>query len=73
MERITYGEGGFDPTKPDNNVVARVTVDDPPAVPSDAERVAALEAQNAALIADLSKATTLAQVRAAAVKAADIA
>ena len=37
------------------------------------DRVAVLEAQNAALIADLSKATTLAQVRAAATKAADLA
>jgi hypothetical protein len=71
-EFITYGDGGFDPTKPDNNVVARVTVDDPPAPAlSDAERVAALEAQNAALLADLAKATTLAAVRAAAVKAAE--
>ncbi len=71
MERITYGPGGFDPSKPDNNVIARVTVDDPPQVSSDAERVAVLEAQNAALLADLAKATTLAQVRAAAVKAAE--
>lgn len=37
-----------------------------PAPPSDADRVAALEAQNAALLAALSKATTLAQIRAAA-------
>lgn len=65
-EQITYGEGGYDPTKPDNNVIARVTVDDPPVVLSDAERVAALEAQNAALLAALAKATTLAQIRAAA-------
>ena len=35
-------------------------------IQSDAERVAALEAQNAALLAALSKATTLAQIRAAA-------
>lgn len=41
--------------------------------PPEPDRVAALEAQNAALIADLSKATTLAQVRAAATKAADLA
>ena len=39
--------------------------------PTDAERVAALEAQNATLIADLSIATTLAQVRAAATKAVE--
>ena len=72
MEQITYGEGGFDPSKPDDNVVARFTVDDPPEVPTDADRVAALEAQNAALLAALSKATTLAQIRAAATKAADL-
>ena len=36
------------------------------------DRVAVLEAQNAALLADLAKATTLAQVRAAATKAADL-
>lgn len=43
-----------------------------PAPASDAERVAAIEARHAALLADLSKATTLAQVRAAAAKAADL-
>lgn len=48
---------------------ARVPQPMPEPTPSDAARVAALEA----LIADLSKATTLAQVRAAAVKAADLA
>jgi len=69
-EFITYGEGGFDPSKPDNNVVARVTVDDPPQVVTDAERIAALEAQNAELLAALAKATTVAQVRAAAQAAA---
>lgn len=52
---------------------ARVPQPMPEPTPSDAARVAALEAQNAALIVDLSKATTLAQVRAAAVKAADLA
>jgi hypothetical protein len=62
-EFITYGEGGFDPDKPDNNVVARFTVDDPEPVAPD---------PLATLIADLSKATTLAQVRAAAAKAADL-
>lgn len=71
-EQITYGVGGYDPTKPDDNVVARVTVDDLPEVLSDADRLAALEAQNADLLADLAKATTLAQVRAAATKAADL-
>lgn len=27
MERITYGEGGFDPDKPDNNVVSITDID----------------------------------------------
>jgi hypothetical protein len=40
--------------------------------PPEPDRVAVLEAQNAALLADLSKATTLAQIRAAATKAADL-
>ena len=40
--------------------------------PPEPDRVAVLEAQNAALLADLAKATTLAQVRAAATKAADL-
>ena len=62
-EIITYGEGGFDPSKPDNNVVARFTVDDPPVVVTDAERLAVL-------VDALAKATTLAQVRAAAQAAA---
>lgn len=69
-EFVTYGEGGFDPTKPDNNVLARFTVDDPPAVVTDTDRLAALESQNAALVDALAKATTLAQVRAAAQAAA---
>jgi hypothetical protein len=62
-EFITYGDGGFDPSKPDNNVVARFTVDDPePPAPDPL----------ATLIADLAKATTLSQVRAAATKAAEV-
>lgn len=46
-------------------------VDLNPNPPSATERVAALEARHATLIADLAKATTLAQVRAAAAKAAE--
>jgi hypothetical protein len=71
-EQITYGEGGFDPSKPDNNVVARVTVEDLPTTLPDADRLAALEAQNTALLDALAKATTLAAVRTAATKAADL-
>lgn len=43
----------------------------PPAPPLD-DRLAALEATNAELLDALAKATTLAQVRAAAAKAADL-
>lgn len=68
-EQITYGEGGYDPSKPDGNVVARFTVDYSPAVPTAEERLAALEAQNTELLAALAKATTLAQIRAAAAAA----
>lgn len=57
MEHVTYGEGGYDPSQPDDNVVARVTVDDPPAEPVDPLDT---------LVDDLAKATTLAQVRDAA-------
>ncbi len=43
-----------------------------PPPPSTDDRIAALEAQNAALLAVLAKVTTLAQIRAAATKAADL-
>lgn len=56
MRVETYGEGGFDPAKPNNNVLASEDVADTP-VELD---------QFATLIDDLSKATTLAQVRDAA-------
>ena len=51
----------------DDELTARNT----PAPQSDADRIAALEAQNAELLAKLATATTLAQVRAAAQAAAD--
>lgn len=44
----------------------------PPVPDPYAARIADLEATNAARIADLAKATTLAQIRAAATKAADL-
>ena len=43
-----------------------------PPPPSTDDRIAALEAQNAALLAVLAKVTTLAQIRSAATKAADL-
>lgn len=30
MIRITYGPGGYDPTKPDNNIVLVEDLPDPP-------------------------------------------
>ncbi len=42
-----------------------------PRPPSDAERLAVLEAQNAVLLEALAKATTVAQIRDAATKAAE--
>lgn len=59
-EVVVYGPGGFDPSAPDNNVVEVVTVDDPPA---DHDRLEVL-------LDALSVASTLAQVRAAAARAA---
>lgn len=48
---------------------AREQVPMPEPAPSDADRIAALEQQNAELLAKLATATTLAQVRAAATAA----
>ena len=43
----TYGPGGYDPAKPDGNVIAVETFDAPPADPTPTadERLAALEAE----------------------------
>jgi hypothetical protein len=42
----TYGPGGYDPAKPDGNVIAVETFDAPPEAPPTAdERLAALEAE----------------------------
>ncbi len=49
---VTYGPGGFDPTKPNNNVVATETVEAPDIPPSTDERVAALEDAVDTLILD---------------------
>lgn len=66
IEYVTYGEGGYDPDKPDNNVIERIEHPDspPPDLPADV-RLAALEATNSELLAALAKATSLAQIRAA--------
>lgn len=59
-----YGEGGYDPTKPNNNVVNVTEVPDPDA-PTD-DRLATLERRQNALMAKLAAATTVAQIRKAA-------
>jgi hypothetical protein len=38
---ITYGKGGFDPTKPNNNIIFDVEVPDPPQAPLDGTPLAA--------------------------------
>lgn len=53
-EHVIYGEGGYDPSKPDDNIVSRETVPDPPA-PVDI----------AALRTTVSKATTVTALRGA--------
>jgi hypothetical protein len=35
MKITTYGIGGFDPTKPNNNIVDEQTISDPPQAPLD--------------------------------------
>jgi hypothetical protein len=35
MKIVTYGIGGYDPTKPNNNIVEERIIDDPPQAPLD--------------------------------------
>lgn len=35
MKNITYGVGGFDPTKPNNNIIEELDLPDPPQAPLD--------------------------------------
>ena len=35
MIRITYGDGGYDPTKPNNNIVEEEWLPDPPPEPEE--------------------------------------
>lgn len=71
MRVVTYGIGGFDPSKPNDNVVSVEEVPDPPETPTTDDRLAVLEAQNAALLSALAQASSVAAIRAAAVKAAE--
>lgn len=56
-EIVTYGEGGYDPSKPNNNIVSVETVPDLPAA-DPAIDIAALKAT-------VAKATTVPQLRGA--------
>ena len=41
MERVTYGVGGFDPSKPNNNIVSVEEIPDPPPPVKTAAEIAA--------------------------------
>jgi hypothetical protein len=41
---VTYGIGGFDPTKPNNNIVEEYEVEVPDPEPTPEEEIAALQA-----------------------------
>lgn len=69
MQHVTYGPGGYDPTKMNDNIVSVEEVPDPPEVPTADDRLAALEEQNAALLDALATAPNLAAIRAAAINA----
>jgi hypothetical protein len=43
MKQTTYGVGGFDPTKPDNNIVEEVELPDPEPTPEELARASAIE------------------------------
>lgn len=56
-ENVVYGEGGYDPSKPNNNIVSVETVPDPPAADPGIDI--------AALRSTVSKATTVTALRGA--------
>jgi len=58
---VTYGPGGFDPTKPDNNVISTEEVPDPPEPP-----VTTAEERLDVLLAAMETAATVGQMRSAA-------
>jgi hypothetical protein len=57
----TYGPGGFDPSKKNNNIVEEVEVDAPDLPPSPEDRLADLEARIEAVAALADKANATAQ------------
>lgn len=68
MRVTTYGPGGYDPAKPNNNIVSETDVPDQPGDPYDpAARIAALEAEVQA-IKDRAKAVNTADPDAAKVR-----
>jgi hypothetical protein len=42
-KQVTYGVGGYDPTKPNNNIVEEYEVDVEPTPPSPEEQIVALQ------------------------------
>lgn len=60
MGKVTvYGEGGFDPEKPNNNVIEEFETQDPPEVLD--ERQAAMDVVIAAKESDIPEVAALAQ------------
>lgn len=56
MKVTVYGEGGYDPDKPNNNIIEEYEVEDPPAPVDEVsveDRIAELEDQLAALRAQV--------------------
>jgi hypothetical protein len=42
MRKITYGLGGFDPTKPNNNIIEEIELPDPEPTPEELARASAI-------------------------------
>jgi hypothetical protein len=43
MKSIAYGPGGFDPTKPNNNIIEEVELPDPEPAPEELARASAIQ------------------------------
>jgi hypothetical protein len=43
MKQTTYGPGGFDPTKPNNNIIEEVELPDPEPTPEELARQSAVD------------------------------
>lgn len=53
MMHITYGEGGYDPSKPNSNIASVEEIDAPPVEPSTQDRLDAITDAVEALAFDL--------------------